>query len=113
MVNDRSGGNDRRDRAKTRTAGAIQQPTRGVAEGYFNGQAGSCRALRGGDGSRYSRCRFRILQKPILGTADSEYRYCLGVRGFLLEIFQAFMTASGEFFSDSCSTFERPVRAFC
>jgi hypothetical protein len=33
------------------------------------------------DGSRHSRCRFRVLQKPILGTAGSEYWHCLGVRG--------------------------------
>ena len=52
---------------------------------------GSCRALRGGDGSRHSRCGFRVLQKPILGTADSEYWHCLGVRSFLLEIPQASM----------------------
>ena len=51
----------------------------------------ACRALRGGDGSRHSRCRFRVLQKPILGTADSEYWHCLGVRSFLLEIPQASM----------------------
>jgi hypothetical protein len=56
-----------------------------------NGQTGSCRALRGGDGSRHSRCRFRVLQKPILGTADSECWHCLGVRSFPLEIPQASM----------------------
>jgi hypothetical protein len=50
------------------------------------GQTGSYRALRGGDGSRHSRCRFRVLQKPILGTADSEYWNRLGVRSVLLEI---------------------------
>lgn len=27
---------------------------------------------------------FGVLQKPILGTADSEYWHCLGVRSFLL-----------------------------
>ena len=32
------------------------------------GQTDSCRALRGGDGSRHSRRRFCVLQKPILGT---------------------------------------------
>src|SRR5262249_12563026 len=60
---------------------------------YRNGQTDSCSALRGGDGSRYSRCRFRVLQKPILGTADSEYWHCLGVRSFLLEIPHASMIA--------------------
>jgi hypothetical protein len=45
-------------------------------------------------GSRHSRCRYRVLQKPILGTADSEYRHCLGVRSFLLEIHQASMTTT-------------------
>src|SRR5215469_7965741 len=60
---------------------------------YCNGQTDSCSALRGGDGSRYSRCRFRVLQKPILGTADSEYWHCLGVRSFLLEIPHASMIA--------------------
>lgn len=56
-----------------------------------HGQTDSSGALRGGDGSHHSRCRFRVLQKPILGTADSEYWHCLGVRSFLLEISQAFM----------------------
>jgi len=51
----------------------------------------SCRALRGGDGSHYSGCRFHFLQTPILGTADSEYWHCLGIRSFLLEIPQAFV----------------------
>ena len=32
---------------------------------------------------------FLFFQKPILGTVDSEYWHCLGVRGFLLEIPQA------------------------
>src|SRR5580693_397140 len=49
------------------------------------------RDLRDCDGSRYSRCRFRVLPKPILGTADSKYWHCLGVRSFLLEIPQASM----------------------
>jgi hypothetical protein len=56
------------------------------------GQTGSWGALRGGDGSRHSRCRFVVLQKPILGTADSKYWNCLGVRSFLFEIPQASMT---------------------
>ena len=67
------------------------------------GQTGSCRALRGGDGSRHSRCRFRVLQKPILGTADSEYWHCLGVRSFLLEIPQASMNKARGLF---CSPYE-------
>jgi len=58
---------------------------------YWNEWTDSCGALRGGDGSRYSRSRFRVLQKPILGTADSEYWHCLGIRSFLLAIPQAFM----------------------
>jgi hypothetical protein len=61
----------------------------GVLNG--NGQTGSYRAIRDGDGSRHSRCRFRVLQRPILGTADSEYWHCLGVRSFLLQIPQAHM----------------------
>ena len=34
---------------------------------------------------------FVFFRKPILGTADSEYWHCLGVRSFLLEIPQASM----------------------
>ena len=34
---------------------------------------GTGRALRGGDDRRHSRRRFHVLQKPILGTVDSEY----------------------------------------
>ncbi len=45
----------------------------------------SC-ALRSGDGSRHSRCRFHVLKKPILGTAYTEYWYRTDIRGFLLEI---------------------------
>jgi hypothetical protein len=52
----------------------------------YHGQTGSCCALRGGDGSAHSRCRFRVLPKPILGTADSEYWHCFIVRSFLPEI---------------------------
>ena len=40
-----------------------------------------------------SRCRFHVLQKPILGTTDSEYWHCLAVRSFLLEIPHASMIA--------------------
>ncbi len=57
--------------------------------GSENGQTGRCCALRGGDGSRHSQCRFRVLQKPILGTADSEYWHSPGIRSFLLEIPEA------------------------
>ena len=60
-------------------------------EVLLNGHTGSCRALTGGDGSRHNRCRFLVLQRPILGTVDSEYWHCLGVRSFLLEIPQAAM----------------------
>jgi hypothetical protein len=49
-----------------------------------NGPAIDDRDLRGGDGCRYCGCRFRVLQKSLLGTADVEYRHCLGVRGLLL-----------------------------
>jgi hypothetical protein len=49
----------------------------------WNGQTGRCRAIRGGNGGRHSRCGFRVLRKPILGTADSERWRCLGVRSFL------------------------------
>src|ERR1035441_9473553 len=55
----------------------------------LNGQTGSYRALRGGDGSRHSLCRFRVLQKPILGTADSQYWNRPGVRSVLFEISEA------------------------
>src|SRR6516165_3225171 len=73
-------------------------PTSGVVEGCLNGQTSSGRALRTGDGSRYSRCRSRVLQAPILGTTDGECGHCLGVRSFLLEILQAFMTVTfGQF----------------
>ena len=50
---------------------------------------------------------FDVLQKPILGTADSEYWHCLGVRSFLLDIPQAsiktpLMTQSGrEYFAET------------
>lgn len=44
-----------------------------------------------GDGCRHSRCRLSVLQKPILGTADSEYWNRLGVRSVLLEIPEASM----------------------
>src|SRR5580700_9665740 len=56
-----------------------------------NGLGGGHRALRGGNGSRHSRCGFRVLQKPILGTFDGEHWHCRGVRSFLLEIPQASM----------------------
>src|SRR5271169_1090541 len=52
---------------------------------------GNCRALRAADDSRRSRCRFPVLEKPVLGTANSEYRNCLGIRSFLLELPQASM----------------------
>ena len=53
------------------------------------GQTDRCRVLRRSNGSRHSRCGFRVLQKPILGTADSEHWRCLGVRSFLFKIPQA------------------------
>jgi hypothetical protein len=34
----------------------------------------------------HSRCRCYVLQKPVLGTADSEHWNCLGVRSFLPEV---------------------------
>ena len=52
----------------------------------LNDAQGSYRALRGGHGRRHSRCRFRFLQKSILGTANSEYWHCLGFWSFLPEI---------------------------
>jgi hypothetical protein len=57
----------------------------------WNWQRGRCRTLRGGNGSRHSRCGFRVLHKPILGTADSEHWRCIGVRSFLFEIPQESM----------------------
>src|SRR5215472_4914817 len=71
-------------------AQALGEPQREVC---LHVQTRSCRALRGGDGSSYSRCRFRVLQKPVLGTADGEYRHRPGLRGFLLEILRAAMIA--------------------
>src|SRR6478672_1314620 len=50
------------------------------------GQTDSCRALRGGDGSRHRRRRYCVLQKQILGTVGSECWNCVGVRSFLLQI---------------------------
>ena len=52
----------------------------------WNGQTPRCRAIRDGYGSRHSQRGFRVLQKPILGTADSEHWRCLSVRSFLFEI---------------------------
>jgi hypothetical protein len=63
-------------------------------EVVLNGRTGSWGALRGGDGSCHRRCRFRVLQRSILGTANGEYRHCLGVRSFLREILSASMTLS-------------------
>ncbi len=40
-------------------------------------------------------CRYLVLQKPIRGTADGEYRHCPGVRSFLLEILRAAMNSGG------------------
>ena len=51
----------------------------------------SRRDLRRGDDSGHSRSGFGVLQKPILGTVDSEYWNCLGVRRFPLEIPEASM----------------------
>jgi hypothetical protein len=65
--------------------------------GDCNGQTGSSRALRCGDGSRHRWCRFCVLQKPILGAADSEYWHCLSIRNFLFDIPLASMNkARGE-----------------
>ena len=36
---------------------------------------------------------FLFFRNRVLGTADSEYRNCLGVRSFLLEISEASMKA--------------------
>ena len=62
-----------------------------IEPGDRNEQTGRCRALHGGDGSRHSRCRFSVLQKPLLGTADREYWNRLGVRSVLLQIPEASM----------------------
>lgn len=56
-----------------------------------DGKTGNCRALRAAVGGRHIRCRFLVLQTPVLGTADGEYRNCLGIRSFLLELHQASM----------------------
>ena len=63
--------------------------------GHRNGQTGRQRSLRGGDGSRYRRFRFCVLQKSLLGTADVEYWYRLGVRSLLLQIPVASMIFPG------------------
>ena len=84
---------------------AEQEPTSSVTEGGLNGQTSSCGALRTGDGSRYNRCRSRVLQKPILGATDGECGHCLGVRSFLFEILQTIMTvteADGQFQAAAC-----------
>jgi hypothetical protein len=52
---------------------------------------GNCRALRIAVGSRHIRCRFPVLQKSVLGTADREHRNCFGIHSFLLKIPQASM----------------------
>ena len=62
--------------------------------GYVNwgnghGNTGNCCTLRSADGNRHSRRRFPVVQKPVLGTAGSEYRNRLGIRSFLLEILEA------------------------
>src|SRR5579871_3009980 len=61
--------------------------------GCRDGQTSDCRALRGGDDSRDSRRRCRILQKPIVGTSDSEHRHCVAVRSLLLAIPRAYLIA--------------------
>ena len=54
---------------------------------------GQTNNLRGGDGSRYSRCRSPVFQEQILGTAYGEYWHCLSLCSFLLQIFQPSMIA--------------------
>ena len=74
------------------TAGGLETATRPVRrEGLLkpetqNGNKSNCNTLRRADGSHYSCSGFPVLQKPTLGTANSEYRNCLGVRSFLLQI---------------------------
>ncbi len=53
---------------------------------------------------------FVVLQKPILGTADSEYWHCLGVRSFLLEIPQASMNKARRFRRDYADAPRRSIR---
>jgi hypothetical protein len=62
--------------------------------GSWYGQTIRCGAIRSGNGSPHHRYGFRVLQKPILGTADSEHWRCLGVRSFLFEILQASMSTA-------------------
>jgi hypothetical protein len=57
-------------------------------------QAGSRRALRARAGSRRGRRGRPVLQAPVLGAADSKRRNCAGIRGVLLEVLQASMSAS-------------------
>jgi hypothetical protein len=63
--------------------------------GIQNGKTGNWGTLHRADGSHCSCCGFPVLQKPVLGTADGEYRNCLGVRSFLLEIREASMRRNG------------------
>jgi hypothetical protein len=56
-----------------------------------NGNSG----LHSAAGSRRGRCGFPILQEPVLGTADGEYRNRPGVRSVLLEISEASMSTPG------------------
>ena len=67
----------------------IKRPVVSVFIGDCDENTGNCRALRTAVGSRHSRCRFLVLQKSVLGTADGEYRNCFGIRSFLLKILQA------------------------
>src|SRR5271169_1459609 len=72
-----------------RQPGAIRGMSDTLKLGTQNEQRGNCDTLRRADGSHYSCCGFPVLQRPVLGTANSEYRNCLNVRSFLLDIPEA------------------------
>ena len=62
--------------------------------GTQNEKRANCGTLRRADGSHCSCCGFTVLQGLVLGTANSEYWNCLGVRSFLLELPEASMIRS-------------------
>ena len=58
----------------------------------MNGKPSEYSPLRTAVDSRCDRCRFPVLQEPVLGTADGEYRNRLGIRSLLFQIFETSMT---------------------
>src|SRR5690242_5621011 len=54
-----------------------------------HGKTGKRGSLCGADGSRYRRHGCDVLPRPLVGTADGEYRDCAAVRGVLFEVSEA------------------------